>query len=161
MGYRSAGARGVRGWLAFFLLTLGVLSPLNAGFALFHSLTAPNLIGDQWPAIRIIYVIGNGSIIAIAWFISWRMLRVRNWRSVRIAVAGLCVVAIFPHAFEIIAGSLVTGVSIGDLVAGWGYKLFQPLIYSAIWTAYLLRSERVANTYQRYPEEAELADVFE
>jgi hypothetical protein len=46
-------------------------------------------------------------------------------------------------------------------VAGWGYKLFQPLIYSAIWTAYLLRSERVANTYERYPDENELADVFE
>ena len=151
----------MRGWLAFFLVTLGVLSPLNAGFALFQTVTAPSLMGDQWSAIRTIYMIGNGSIIVIAWFITWRLLRVRTWQSVRIAVAGLCVVAIFPHAFEIIAGSVVTGASIGSLVAGWGYRLFQPLIYSTIWTAYLLRSERVANTYERYPAEDELAEVFE
>ena len=163
MGYQSSEVSGVGGWLAFFLVTLGVFTPLNVGFALFQTFTAQNEVGDDWAAIRIIYLIGNGSIIATAWFITWRLLRVRKWQSVRIAVGGLCLIAVVPHAFEIIAGSLVTGAPIGNLVAGWGYRLFQPLIYSAVWTAYLLQSARVWNTYPRDDEDdgEDLANVFE
>ena len=105
MEYRLPEVHGVGGWLAFFLVTLGIFTPLRVGFDLFWTFSTPNLFGEEVRMIRIIYGIGNGSIIAIAGFVTWRLLRVRNWRSVRIAVTGLWSVAIFPHAFEIIAMS--------------------------------------------------------
>ena len=40
--------------------------------------------------------------------------------------------------------------------------MFRALVYATIWTAYLLRSVRVANTYPREDaDEAELTEVFE
>jgi hypothetical protein len=166
MGYQSAQVRGVGGWLAFFLVTLGVFTPLRAMLLLFQISTNPQIaesFGERWPAVRIVYWSLNGTIIAIAWFIAWRLIAVQRWTSVRMAVAGLWAIAILPNIVELVAISLITGVSIGTLLASGGFSLFQPLIYSAVWTAYLLQSARVWNTYALDDEDdgGGLADVFE
>jgi len=165
MGYQSSEISGVGGWLAFFLVTLGVFTPLKA-IVLLYQLSSPEIaasFGTHWPAIRTCFWVLNGAIVAIAWFIAWRLIFVQRWTSVRIAVAGLWAMGILPNVIELIAISLISGVSLVTLFANGGFGLFQPLIYSAIWTAYLLQSARVWNTYPRDGEDdgEDLAGVFE
>jgi len=53
--------------------------------------------------------------------------------------------------------AIVTGVSIGAILGGGLIPLIQGLVFAGLWTAYLRRSRRVANTYT--PEYAS-ADIF-
>ena len=46
-------------------------------------------------------------------------------------------------------------------MAGASTELVRALIFGGIWTAYFLRSERVANTYARPGEPDALAEVFD
>ena len=166
MGYQSPELRGVGGWLAFFLVTLGVFTPLSAVVLLFQIFTSPEIVasfGTYWPSIRTCYLVLNGAIVAIAWFVAWRLIFVQRWTSVRIAIAGLWAIGLLPNLVELIAISMITGVPLGTLLNNGGYQLFQPLIYSAIWTAYLLQSARVWNTYPRDDADdgEDLASVFE
>jgi len=100
-------------------------------------------------------------IIGSAVFVAWRLWTVMTWQSVRIAVAGLWLMALVPSIFELLGVVVVTGLPLGRMLSGMLPTLVRPIIYATLWTSYLLRSERVANTYARYPEEDELAVIFE
>ena len=43
--------------------------------------------------------------------------------------------------------ALISGESFGALLAAAGIGLIRPLLYAALWTAYLTSSVRVANSY--------------
>jgi len=168
MAYDSRELNGIGGWLAFFLVTLSVLTPIGGVVSLTRELYADPMVaanyGDRWPLLQGIEWGMLGCIVAIGWYLTWRLMRVQEWRSVRIAIIGLWVGATIPHIGELVAVSAISGVPLGRLVAAIGGALVQPLIYAAIWTAYQLRSDRVANTYSRYgivEDEGELLAVFE
>jgi hypothetical protein len=154
---------GIGGWLAFFVLVLTVFRPLTMLIS-----TYANLYGD--PNVALAYGAVWGSVqtfewlLAVAmtlgcWYLAWRLHRIRIWRTVQITIAGVWAVSIGAQLIEA-AGVVLIGGLPADLVIGVvAPMLGRGLIFGGVWTAYLLRSERVANTYPRHGE-TEIAEVF-
>lgn len=164
MAYRD-GPRGIGGWLAFFLVTLGVFAPLRIAFTAYGLFSDPRIAqayGDRWPmlaTVEIILILLNLAALA---FLLWRFFMRRTWQSVRIGIAGIWLVPIVVTILETLAVTLIGGIPAGALLGQMMPDMAQMLIYSTVWTAYLLRSVRVANTYPREDEAGEgLAEVFE
>ncbi|PXA98226.1 hypothetical protein DMC47_09465 [Nostoc sp. 3335mG] len=166
MAYSDGELRGVGGWLAFFLVTLGAFSPAVTLISVLMMMTngqTAAAFGDSWGAVlRAEWTIAGIACLAM-WFAVYRFLAVRNWTTVLIGIAVIWLVAAITLIIEplIVAGLL--GLPLTQLYGAMGASLVRPLIYAGIWTAYLLKSERVANTY-RYPERGDedaLAEVFD
>ena len=162
-GYYHRELAGVGGWLTFFLIGLGVLSPLIVIAALASLYTDPQVAvsyGDAWPLLEKIEWLLTAVQLGLLWYMAWRLLKVHVWQSVRIVIGGIWVVALGMPMLETMSVCLVGGVpfdAIGPLVIG---EFVRGLIYCAIWTAYFLRSERVANTYLRQENPEAMAEVF-
>ncbi|MDF7777741.1 DUF2569 family protein [Sphingomonas sp. AOB5] len=160
------GPRGVGGWLAFFLVTLGLFGPALEILNTVVQLTNPDIArayGTRWPSVRIAALVLSGTSILISWFVVGRFLLVRNWRTVRMGIAGLWLQCLINVLVAPLAIAILGGISVQTLFAAMAPSLIRPIAYGTIWTAYLLRSKRVANTYL-YPDsrdEAELARVFD
>jgi hypothetical protein len=156
---------GVGGWLAFFLVTLGVFTPLATLVNVLGSIYDPNVAGaygDTFSAIIATEVTLTVLTIGFCWFAVFRFLRVRTWRTVHIGIAALWFLCLSSVVLEPLAISAIAGFDLGQIYGAFGVGLIKPFIYSGIWTAYLLNSERVSNTY-RYPQgDADgIAEVFE
>jgi hypothetical protein len=152
--------RGVKGWLLTFVIIMAVISPLAVIGLTIHDLYGDPLVqtayGNLWSSVESAHSIVT---ILASWFVAWRLVAVHNWLSVKIAIAGIWLIAVGGVLTEILGVSLITGIGYGDLLgASASPGLFRPLIFCAIWTAYLLKSERVANTYR---DPGEQAEVFE
>lgn len=166
MAYSDGELRGVGGWLTFFLVTLGIVGPAASVWSVMAMMTdrqAAGAFGETWDTVlRAEWTIVGLACLAM-WFAVYRFLAVRNWTTVVIGISVIWLVASVTLFIEplIVAGLL--GMPLGQLYGAMGFSLVRPLIYATVWTAYLLKSERVANTY-RYPEqgnEAALAEVFD
>ena len=163
MAYRD-GPRGIGGWLVFFLMTVGVFAPLRILFTAYGLFSDPQVAaayGDRWPLLATTEVILIALNLAALAFLVWRFFMHRTWQSVRIGIAGIWLIPIAVTILETLAVTLIGGVSAAALLTQMSPDLAQMLIYSTVWTAYLLRSVRVANTYPRENEEEELTEVFE
>jgi hypothetical protein len=165
MAYDSRALTGVNCWLAFFVLTLAVFAPLgvltNRFADLFGSPATAAAFGDRWVVMQAASGSIGAATIALSWYMAWRLMKVQQWQTVRIVIGGLFVIAIVPSLLDIIAVSIIARMPLSRIADLVDVQTVRPLIYAAVWTAYLLRSERVANTYDRYADETELAEVFE
>ena len=162
-GYGDRSLAGIGGWLTFFLVVLGILSPLRILLETAQLHLDPNVravLGDNWPLLMSIEWLLSGAQLACLAFMVWRMINVQVWQSVRIVIAGLWILSIAIPVVELVMVSVIGGFALGELLEGSGLTLFQSLIFSSIWTAYLLRSERVANTYPETAGGDEVAEVF-
>lgn len=152
------------GWLALFVAIMAFFSPLSlvAG-------TASALYGD--PAIRSAYPdsvfgaieIGEWTLVTGGvlgcWFVAYRLMKVQVWRSVQLTVAGIWILGLGLTVCDLILVSVVAGIDIVELAAASTRELGRPLVFGTVWTAYFLRSRRVANTYPRGDGEQD-ASVF-
>ena len=156
--------RGIGGWLAFFLVTLGVFTPLNAVVSL-ATLAADAEVaasyGAQWGRLLVLEWTLVGISVAAAWVAVWQFFHVRRWQTVRFAIGVLWLLALLAVVGEPLGVSLMTGLAFGDVFAGAAGEFVRPLVYSSLWTAYLLKSERVANTYPLADPGDEIVEVFE
>lgn len=160
--------RGVGGWLAFFLVTLGVFSPLFLAVTGYQALSDPQLstaYGDAWPTLRNAEIALMGVIVAISWFACWRFLNVFNWTTVWIGVATIWTALLLNSLGEALIVSMITGIEFGTvLTAAMGEsnagEEIRPFVYATVWTLYLLRSQRVRNTYGPGQGEA-VGEVFQ
>lgn len=155
--------RGVKGWLLTFVIIISVVSPAYSVYQITTSLYGGQFAGmDEVPLIQSLRTFEwslAGITTLLCWFIAWRLVAVHNWTSVRIAIAGIWIAGVGGAVAEFAGVMSITGVELGDLIAGTGIRaIVQPFIFGLIWTSYLLKSERVQNTY-RNPEEQ--AEVFE
>lgn len=155
---------GIGGWLAFFLVTFGLVTPV----ATFLSVVA--LVGDTqvaanfgpaWDQLVVLEWGIVGVTVAATWFAVWQFFTVHHWRTVRLAVGVLWLLAALALVVEPLGVSLLTGATFGDVFSGAATEFVRPLIYSSLWTAYLLKSERVANTYPPTDTDHEVVEVFE
>lgn len=157
--------RGVGGWLGFFVVVIAIFSPLRILITTYTSLHADPEValayGSLWDRLVFVEWIISGSAVLLCWFIAWRLVAHHVWTSVRIAIAGIWMVAVGYRAVEFGLVSLLTGIPIDALMALSVFELIQPLFFGLLWTAYLLRSERVANTYPPASDAAEVAGVFD
>ncbi len=155
--------RGVAGWLTFFILVLAVISPVINSVLVYMALYSEPMVavvyGDYWPAIQTFEwsVIGIGALIG--WFVAYRLYNVHNWLSVQLAIAAVWIISVGLSAVEFFGISWFTGLPPELLVSAVEPQQFvRPFIFGIVWTAYLLKSQRVANTYRGGEEQAE---VFE
>lgn len=164
MAYDDPGGAGVGGWLAFFVLAMAVFTPLIMIFT-----TATALYGDTVVALSYPQVWGTiqayewtlaAITIAGCWYIAWRLNYVQTWRTVRITIGGIWLIAIGSLVADLVGIALITGLPLSTMfAAAAGPEMVRPFVFCTIWTAYFLRSKRVANTYLRHDEE-EIAEVF-
>ena len=155
--------KGVGGWLAFFILVLAVISPVINSIltylALYSAEMAALAFTDFWPSIQLFEwsVVGLGALIG--WFAAYRLYQVHNWLSVQIAIAAVWIIGLGLSVLEVFGVSYFTGLPADLLLsAAQPQDFIRPFIFGIVWTAYLLKSERVANTYRGGEEQAE---VFE
>lgn len=166
MAYRDDEISGVGGWLLLFVLTLGVFTPL----AIIYLLVAAFSNGfayDQMSAMPGLSTYRAGEailrvvLLLICLFLTWRLCKVRTWQTIRLTIILIWIAGLGVAVGEL----LLIGLLVDDPFAGVSAREFVPLArvaaYATIWTAYLLRSRRVANTYPRYGDEDRLAAVFD
>jgi hypothetical protein len=166
MAYRDNEISGVGGWLMFFVLTLGAFTPLGIIVAFSLRLYTGDLqtqLGalPGWPAYRVGETILGAAHLALTLFLTWRLVAVRQWSSVRIAIVGIWVMGIGVTLVDLLLTVSVLGLNFDAVFGSETISFARAAGYGAIWTTYLLRSERVANTYPRYGDDDQLAAVFD
>ena len=158
----NEGPSGVGGWLAFFLVVIGIFSPIRVVvelLGLHNDAATAAAYGDRWSAILGYSWVISAIELAICWFVAWRLLTVHNRLSVQIAIMGIWIVSVGALALSFVLVSIVAQLSLAALFAAGGVDLLRAFVFAGIWTAYFRLSKRVANTYRdRTGEEA--AEVF-
>jgi len=156
--------RGVGGWLGFFVVVIAIISPLRLLIGAYINLyTDPQVAlayGALWPSIQAAEWSIIGAALLVHAFITWRLLRVQRWSSVRITIVLIWLLAAGVTWIELVAVSMIAQLPLAALADGIVLEMARPFIFCLIWTAYLLRSERVANTYPRHAAAEEVAEVF-
>ena len=139
--------RGVEGWLMFFLVTLGVLTPVGLLVSTMISWNEAAYAYRRFPGLMSVDIGTSIAVVAAAWFACYRLTAVFNWTSVRITVGVLWFSALMFVAVQPWLVSQLSGVPLNDIFGALGAGTFRPLGYATIWTLYLLNSKRVRNTY--------------
>jgi hypothetical protein len=155
---------GVRGWLAFFVVILAVITPLRATVATYTNLyddpSLASFYGNAWPMLEALEWALVAAAVVGAWFLAWRLVFVQVWATVRMVIAGIWILSLGFVALEILLVSIVGDIPFGPLVAAVTLDVVRALIFGAIWTTYFLQSKRVAKTYPRHTGREEMAEVF-
>lgn len=155
--------RGVRGWLLTFVIIMAVISPAWSAISVYRELyTGQGALLPDVPMVASLKLLAWGLVAfdaLVGWFVAFRLVTVHNWLSVQLAIAGIWISSIGGTIAGIAGLVSITGLSVGDVLTETGPgEVIRPFIFCLIWTAYLLKSERVANTYRGGEEQAE---VFE
>jgi len=163
MAYDKRALVGVGGWLAFFIITLclnAIATPLSA--LQVSAIPGTTRFGSGWTAyLALVWALSAAKLAGFA-YMAWRLNARQNASTPRIVIRGLWIVAVVPALVDALGGTALLGLSANDAGRVMGSEVFRPGVYAAVWTAYLLRSERVANTYADTDNEADsLAAVFE
>jgi hypothetical protein len=165
MAYDKRTSTGIGGWLTFFILTLAVFGPLRNLVETYANLYSNPAVGTfygaRWSAVQALEWSAFLLSVGAAWFLAWRLVYVQNYGTLKLVRIGLWLSAFVPITIEWLGIALLAGISLGELLSASGRDLLRALVYCAIWTAYLYRSERVANTYANDDPSQELAAVFE
>jgi hypothetical protein len=156
--------RGIAGWLAFFVVVTAVLTPIGAvlmtAFLLYGDPSVAAGYGPKWPAVQLFEWLLTALTVAAAWLIVYRLVRVRTWSSVRITIACIWLTGLGAMLIDIAGIRLIADVPFALLFEGVGPDIVQVVVVDMIWTAYFLRSRRVANTYGRDDAGEDAAAVF-
>lgn len=137
--------RGIGGWLLFFLLTFAVFTPLRAAIEALVGIrgsTDPDLVLGTW--------IFLGAYLLFTWAVTAWFVLVRKPSSVWLVIVVMWLEALGGAALLILEGAAGLA-ALGAITA---------FVYPTIWTAYLLKSERVANTYRRGPAIDDAEETF-
>ena len=155
--------RGLGGWLAVFLLFLGLGGVAQAVAVVRYlvSLRTPVVATLDGHDLRLL---ASG---AAAWqafelilclFMAWRLIRVRNRRTRVIVIAGIWLFGLFGPMVEILVSPFSWRAPhlMRDLLIGARLNL----VICVLWTSYFLLSRRVANTYDGLAESEAITDIF-
>jgi hypothetical protein len=141
---------GVGGWLAFFILTLGLFNPLYTAYNLYTSLNETRPLFDQFPRLRtIIYAdtAVSAALMGLSIYAAIALLRIQP-NAVRIAKTFLAVFLIYAllAPFTLLLAGLPDAAN-EAMLAAIIPELIRPIVYFAIWFSYLTKSVRVKATY--------------
>ena len=164
MATRDPNLVGVGGWLLFFVIVLAVLSPLRlvveTAMLLAEEAELAAVFGESFDSVVRFEWALAALIIGVFWFLAWRLVKVHVWRSVQLTIAGIWLMGPVAGLAEVALIAAMVEVPAGDLSAGIGVALLQPTVFCIVWTAYLLKSERVANTYLKPGHVRDVGEVF-
>ena len=141
--------RGIGGWLLFFVIVLMLVGPALAGLSIMAELQAAAVEEPEW-ATTIDYedtVIGAwvvwGITTLLAEIAGLLLIFRRRPSSVWATISILWIIGPILNALV-----LLDSYSVGEsITAELWVGMVRSLIPAGIWTAYLLLSDRVANTY--------------
>ena len=88
-------------------------------------------------------------------FLAYRLLAVHRWSSVRIVLIGLWCLASIPTLIDALVGSILFPKFVGAIVPEALWSAAKSSISATIWTAYLMKSKRVENTYIKDSDETQ------
>ena len=137
--------RGIGGWLFFFLLTFAVFTPLRATVEALVEIRGsadPDVVTATWILL--------GAYLVFTWAVTAWFVLVRKPSSVWLVIVVMWVEALGGAALLILDGA-------ADFAAMGAVTAF---VYPGVWTAYLLKSQRVANTYRRGPSVDDAEETF-
>ena len=108
---------GIGGWLLFFLLALGLFSPVAMIGRLIGLLGDPSIaaaFGEAWAPLRLVELALVALSVALAWFLVWRLLYRRSWTSVQMIIVGIWLLTIGGLFLEIAAVCLMISRSMRE-----------------------------------------------
>lgn len=151
MSYRYANVRGTGGWLAFFIATLVVGALLLIGTGAMVLVSAHTFTGGQHRfALTLAAVALVHGCLDAAMAARLQFSRARS--TPRLVIAGLWIGVLMAAVSQFLGPHWALGLSPRVLVPAMLTAFVRGGLYAAIWTAYLLRSARVANTYGTHPD---------
>lgn len=154
--------KGVAGWLRFFVIILAVISPIRAVVQTATILQIDPAIEDQLGTKWTIYEGFTWSLtaatVAATFYFAYRLIWVQNRSTVRLVIRGLWAVTIGALALDFIVASALWPENITQIDAEYVKGVFQSLVFATIWSLYLTKSQRVANTY--VDDESEAQRIF-
>lgn len=158
--------KGVGGWLAFLVISMAVLSPVRTCFGYYRDIVLTeqnlNLSGNPvWETYTTIVLVLVVTACALFFLAAYRLYRQHVWRSVRFAIIAMWMAC---TGMDVIGMVLLYFIFGGEFVSmawksGMG-EVIKGLVYPAVWTLYLLKSQRVRNTYRKETDMEELARHF-
>jgi hypothetical protein len=148
--------RGVGGWLGYLVLLLIVISPVKM---VVETGQALQQVESENPGLRSVaewvdYTQWSWALVAAAVSLSfaagYRLWKVHHWDSVKFAIGALWLIGAGTSVADwlITWAILDTAVALTEMIDS---DIAAALIGPMLWTAYLLRSKRVANTYREAP----------
>jgi hypothetical protein len=161
MSYSDDDLRGVGGWLAFLIIVLAVFTPLRTVVSvlqLFGDADLVEVLGDRWRLVMGLEIALGTVAVLGAWYLAWRLNSVHSWKTIRIVIPGLWLLALGTLFVELVLLSLAAGLPLAVIAEAVAIDIVRAFIFSGVWSAYLLKSVRVRNTYAE-PEEA-VSEVF-
>lgn len=161
MGYSEDDRlRGVAGWLGFLCLTFLFLSPTITSVVTWTELHDAELADPRLAELAIwrTFKLYTWSLFAVATglsvFTGWRLYTVHRPSSVRLTMAMLW--ALGPGLM--LLDSAIAGLALGiplEIDSATKFDIIGGTVGATLWTAYLLLSRRVKNTYYADDGEAE------
>jgi len=153
--------RGVGGWLGLLVLHLTVIAPCVGAYDLHHWFSTVDLYASQWASyapwtsyktlVWAIFLTANAILATAGLMLCLR----RRPSSVRFAILalwlvfpGVALLVHFLRASTSFPQEILSDMKIASAITqGETRTLVAPVMVAGIWTAYLLLSERVRNTY--------------
>lgn len=140
------------GWLMLLvaLLVVAALAMATRIPTYFGALpTMEGYYGERWPWLQAIFTTSALIMVLGNLYLCFRLTGCFEWRTVRIVIAGLWIIFCGRVIFSSVATALVGGIDVLTMIrssaTGWAVNI----AFAVIWTAYLLRSKRVAGTYPK------------
>ena len=150
------GPRGIGGWLALLIVILTILSPLVKIVMLAKEFSEIEM-GNPLMLLMAPYVQYKWFCWGMAWIISALSIGVgcllwkkHEWKTVRMTICFFWVLE--PLAITLLGFYLYMSFGsevLTELLRDLPRTLVKFIVWSGIWTAYLLKSKRVRNTYVR------------
>ncbi|MBN9462394.1 MAG: DUF2569 family protein [Burkholderiales bacterium] len=145
---------GVGGWLGFLIFGLTILSPLS-GFGKLSSEFRdaleqfPQLAGNsQWQNYKLMSWLIFTTSAVISFSAGYRLWKAHFNESVRFAILALWLAGPLANILYMASAFLIFGDSVGgNATAKMIGGTIASCVAAGIWTAYLMRSVRVRNTY--------------
>ncbi|WP_137871256.1 DUF2569 family protein [Sphingopyxis sp. 2PD] len=151
--------QGVGGWLGFLVFILAILSPARMLFQTTANIRETAIMGQVLGPNTSTYIPFTWALVAASVigsiFLAYRLLAIHRWSSVRIVVIGLWCLASIPTLIDAVVGSILFPEFGGPIVSEALWAAAKSSISATIWTAYLLKSKRVANTYIKDQDETQ------
>lgn len=148
------------GWLGFLVFMLTIISPirilLTTAAGLNVESAVKSQIGPNWQIYEILSWVLAAATVSLTLLVAWRLVYVQRRSTVAITIGGLWAIAVLPTLIDVAFGLLLFPEAARAYFTQWLiWELLRSAISPALWSAYLLRSRRVANTYLKDVSETE------
>lgn len=150
MAYDERSLVGVGGWLTLLIISLCAAGVIYLLYAIgiwndWNTSTAPlDTAGTCYLVVLMAEYIGVALLFS---YLAWRLFTQEDAATPSVVIAGMWIVALAIPLANALLATVAFDVPADEAAKILGRNVQRPLVFATIWSAYLMRSERVANTY--------------